>query len=151
MKTRWYAAAILAALFIPYPARAQDAVPTFPLSEVRPGLKGVGKTIFQGDKVEEFQVEILGVLKNAIGPKHDVILARLAGGPLAKTGVILGMSGSPVYVDGKLLGAVALAFPLSTEPIAGITPIQEMLDVVPGKTPAAPVQTRARQSIRIEH
>ena len=131
MKTRWFLAGLLAALLAPFPARGQESVQTFPLSQVRPGLKGVGRTIFEGNKVEEFQVEVLGVLKNAIGPKHDVILARLSGGPLAKTGVILGMSGSPVYVDGKLLGAVSLAFPLSTEPIAGITPIQEMLDVVP--------------------
>jgi SpoIVB peptidase S55 len=150
MNKRWFTAAILAALLVPFPAHGQDPVPTFPLSEVRPGLKGVGRTIFQGEKVEEFQVEVLGVLKNATGPKHDVILARLAGGPLAKTGVILGMSGSPVYVDGKLLGAVALAFPLSTEPIAGITPIQEMLDVVPGTTPAAPIQTEAGRRLRIE-
>lgn len=150
MKKRWLTAAILAALFIPFPARGQEPVPTFPLSDVHAGLKGVGRTIFEGDKVEEFQVEILGVLKNAIGPKHDVILARLSGGPLAKTGVILGMSGSPVYVDGKLLGAVALAFPLSTEPIAGITPIQEMLDVVPESNPAAPIKTEAGRSIRIE-
>ena len=131
METRWFLAGLLAVLLAPFPARGQESVQTFPLSQVRPGLKGVGRTIFEGNKVEEFQVEVLGVLKNAIGPKHDVILARLSGGPLAKTGVILGMSGSPVYVDGKLLGAVSLAFPLSTEPIAGITPIQEMLDVVP--------------------
>lgn len=112
--------------------RGQDNSKFFPLSEIRPGLKGVGRTIFEGDKIEEFQVDFLGVLKNAIGPKHDVILARLSGGPLEKTGVIAGMSGSPVYVDGKLVGAVALAFPFSKDPIAGITPIQEMLDVVPG-------------------
>ena len=112
----------------------QEGVPIFPVEDIRPGLKGVGRTIFNGDKVEEFQVEILGVLKNAIAPKRDVILARLSGGPLEKTGVIAGMSGSPVYVDGKLVGAVALAFPFSKEPVAGITPIKEMLDVVPEKT-----------------
>ena len=109
----------------------QSDIPFFPLDQVRPGLRGVGRTIFEGDKVEEFQVEIIGVLKNAIAPKHDVILARLSGGPLEKTGVIAGMSGSPVYLDGKLLGAVALSFPFSKDPLAGITPIQEMLDVVP--------------------
>jgi hypothetical protein len=115
----------------------------FPISEIRPGLKGVGRTVFEGDKVEEFQVEILGVLKNGLAPKHDVILARLSGGPLEKTGVIAGMSGSPVYVDGKLVGAVAISFPFSKEPLAGITPIEDMLEVVPeGKAPpAAPVAT----------
>jgi len=109
----------------------------FPLSEVRPGLKGVGRTIFQGDNITEFQVEILGVLRNAVAPKQDLILARLSGGPLAETGVIAGMSGSPVYIDGKLVGAVALAFPFSKEPIAGITPIEQMIDVVP-QAPQAP-------------
>ena len=71
------------------------------------------------------------MLKNAIAPKRDLILARLSGGPLATTGVISGMSGSPVYVDGKLVGAVSRSFPLSKEAIAGITPIGEMLTVVP--------------------
>ena len=93
--------------------------------EVRPGMKGIGKTVFQGTKIEEFDVELLGVLKN-FAPKQDMILARLSGGPLAHTGVIAGMSGSPVYIDGKLLGAVAFSFPYATEPIAGIQPIQQM-------------------------
>ena len=107
----------------------QASTPIFPLSDVRPGLKGVGRTIFEGDKIEEFQVEFLGVLRNALAPKRDLILARLTGGPLATTGVISGMSGSPVYVDGKLVGAVSRAFPLSKGAIAGITPIEEMLTV----------------------
>ncbi len=112
----------------------QESAPIFPVGEIHPGLKGVGRTIFTGDKIEEFQVEFLGVLKNALAPKRDIILARLSGGQIEKTGVIAGMSGSPVYVDGKLVGAVALSFPFSKDPIAGITPIGEMLDVVPEKT-----------------
>ena len=99
----------------------------FPLKDVRPGLRGVGKTVFQGDRIEEFQVEILGVLED-FGPKQPIILARLSGGPLAETGVLQGMSGSPVYIEGKLLGAVALGFPFSKEPICGIQPIQSMID-----------------------
>jgi hypothetical protein len=98
----------------------------FPLQDVRPGLRGVGRTVFQGDRIEEFQVEILGVLQN-LGPKQTIILARLSGGPLAETGVLQGMSGSPVYIDGKLLGAIALGFPFSKQAIAGIQPIQAML------------------------
>ncbi|MGA8183933.1 MAG: SpoIVB peptidase S55 domain-containing protein [Terriglobia bacterium] len=125
--------------------RAQGQTQFFPLKDVRPGLQGVGRTIFQGNKVQEFQVEFLGVLKNFLAPKHSVILARLSGGPLAETGVIAGMSGSPVYVDGKLVGAVALAFPFSKEAIAGITPIQEMLDVVP-EAPGARVSAKARSA-----
>jgi hypothetical protein len=107
------------------------------VDEVRPGMKGFGKTVFQGTKIEQFDVELLGVLKN-FAPKQDMILARLSGGPLARTGVIAGMSGSPVYVDGKLLGAVAFSFPFATEPIAGIQPIQQMLDLLDQKNAAQP-------------
>lgn len=129
--------------------RAQDQTQFFPLKDIRPGLRGVGRTIFQGDKVQEFQVEFLGVLKNFLAPKHDVILARLSGGPLAETGVIAGMSGSPVYVDGKLVGAVALAFPFSKEAITGITPIQEMLDVVPETAKGSPLRKARASSISL--
>jgi hypothetical protein len=102
----------------------------FPLKDVRAGQHGVGRTVFSGSRIEEFQVEILGVLEN-IGPKQSIILARLSGGPLAQTGVMQGMSGSPVYIDGKLVGAVALGFELAKEPICGIRPIEEMLRVEP--------------------
>ncbi len=90
--------------------------------------------MFSGSRVEEFQVEILGVLEN-IGPRESIILARLKGGPLENTGVMQGMSGSPVYIDGRLAGAVALGFPLSKEAIAGIRPIEEMLRVDPDAKP----------------
>ena len=126
----------------------QASPPIFPLSQVRPGLKGVGRTIFQGDKIEEFQVEILGVLKNALAPKRSLILARLSGGPLATTGVISGMSGSPVYIDGKLVGAVSRSFQLSKEPIAGITPIEDMMRVVPSPS-AASTPALANDAYRI--
>ncbi len=140
MKLARFAPALLA-LLLAVPAWGQERPEIFPLSQVQPGLKGVGRTIFAGDKIEEFQVEIVGVLQNALAPKHSVILARLTGGPLEKTGVIAGMSGSPVYVDGKLVGAVALSFPFSKEPYAGITPIEDMLDVVPAPLPA-PARTK---------
>ena len=119
------------ALALTGPAWCQSNIQLFPIADVKPGLKGVGRTIFQGDQIEEFQVEILGLMKNVLAPKRDLILARLSGGPLEKTGVIAGMSGSPVYIDGKLVGAVAISFPFSKEPLAGITPIKEMLQVVP--------------------
>ena len=96
--------------------------------QLKPGMKGVGKTVFQGMKVEEFGVEILGVLKKW-RPDGDLILAKLSGGPLEKTGVIAGMSGSPVYIQGKLIGAIAYAWPFATQPIVGITPIGEMLEI----------------------
>src|SRR5208282_92269 len=153
MKTRWLVTSLLVSsllipsLFLVPVLRAQDDIKFFPLSEVRPGLKGVGRTIFQGDTITEFQVEILGVLRNAIAPKQDLILARLSGGPLADTGVIAGMSGSPVYIDGKLVGAVAIAFPFSKEPIAGITPIEQMIDVVPQAKTAADGHLKASEAI----
>lgn len=128
--TRLTAALALALLFSSTP-RCQTHPNYFPVDEIKPGMLGMGRTIFEGDKIEEFRVEFLGVLRNALAPKHDVILARLSGGPLDKTGVIAGMSGSPVYVDGRLVGAVALSFPFSKDPIAGITPISEMTDIVP--------------------
>ena len=104
----------------------------FPLKDIRAGQHGVGRTVFSGSRVEEFQVEILGVLEN-IGPRESIILARLKGGPLENTGVMQGMSGSPIYIDGRLAGAVALGFPLSKEAIAGIRPIEEMLQVDPDR------------------
>ena len=99
-----------------------------PLDQVKPGMKGVGKTVFRGAEVEEFEAEVLGVLKN-ITPRQDAILARLSGGPLEKTGVMGGMSGSPVYVDGRLIGAVAFSFPFSKEAVAGLTPIEQMVGI----------------------
>src|SRR4051794_34680421 len=116
---------------------AQTAL--FPLKNIQPGMRGTGRTVFSGNKVEDFQVEILGVLDN-IGPKESLILARLSGGPLEHTGVMQGMSGSPVYIDGKLVGAVAMAFPFSKDPIAGIRPIEAMVRTatVPSATPSSP-------------
>ena len=97
-----------------------------PLVQVKAGMKGRGKSVFEADRIEEFDAEILGVLEN-FQPRRNLILARLRGRGLETTGVIEGMSGSPVYIDGKLIGAVAFSFPFSKEPIAGITPIEEML------------------------
>ncbi|MBI3665911.1 MAG: hypothetical protein HY236_06750 [Acidobacteria bacterium] len=114
----------------------------FPLAQVKPGMKGIGRTVFAGEKIEDFQVEILGVLEN-VAPRQSIIMARLSGGPLEKAGVMAGMSGSPVYIDGKLLGAVALAFPFATEPIAGIRPISEMVEVFQQKAEPPPATLKA--------
>jgi hypothetical protein len=114
-----------------------------PLKDIRPGMKGVGRTVFSGNQIDEFQVDILGVLDN-IGPKESLILARLSGGPLEHTGVLQGMSGSPVYIDGKLVGAVAMAFAYSKDPIAGIRPIEEM---VGRGTPVSAPTTAPRRAL----
>src|SRR5438874_6665853 len=88
-------------------------------------MKGEGRTVLKGTRVETFQVELLGVMRNT-SPGRDLVLARLSGLNLEKSGVIAGMSGSPVYVDGKLVGAVAYAWAFGKEPIAGITPFPQM-------------------------
>jgi hypothetical protein len=103
-------------------------------------MHGVGRTVFSGNRIEEFQVEILGVLENT-GPHESIILGRLSGGPLAETGVMQGMSGSPVYIDGRLVGAIALGYAFSKEPIAGIRPIEDMIR--PATTRAAISAPRA--------
>ena len=109
----------------------------FPVDQVRAGQLAIGKTVFHGTEVEEFEIEILGVLENFAGPKSSVIFGKLSGGPLARTGVMSGMSGSPVYIDGRLAGAVALMFPFSKEPLAGIRPIGEMVAGFEEGTPSS--------------
>ena len=103
--------------------------PQMSVSDIRPGMVGIGRTVFEGTKVEEFKAHVIGVVENVIGTHRNLILARLEGGPLAESGVIAGMSGSPVYIDGRLIGAVSYALgSFSKQPIAGITPIAEMTD-----------------------
>ncbi|HUF23073.1 MAG TPA: SpoIVB peptidase S55 domain-containing protein [Vicinamibacterales bacterium] len=118
-------------------AAAPHATPSFmPVDEIRPGMVGTGHTVFAGSTREPFKAHIIGVLKNVLGPKRDIILARLDGGPIKDAGVIQGMSGSPVYIDGRLIGAVSYAlgaFP--KEAIAGITPIGEMIEDAALATP----------------
>lgn len=101
----------------------------FPLEDIRPGLKGYGMSVFQGSAPERFEVEILGVVDGMANPKQSIIIARLGGPLVDRTSVFQGMSGSPVYIDGKLVGAVAYAFPFSKEPLAGIQPIKNMIEV----------------------
>src|SRR2546421_1274058 len=101
----------------------------FPLEDVKPGMKGIARTVFKGTEPEEFGVEILGVLPGFPGPHQSAIIARLSGANAEKTGVFAGMSGSPVYIDGRLVGAIAFSFPFSKEPIAGITPIKQMIEL----------------------
>jgi hypothetical protein len=142
MKFRSLIPVILCTLLLVEWPRAQSRY--MGVDEVRPGMVGVGRTVFEGDRIDEFKVHILGVLRNVNGPKRNMVLARLEGGPLATTGVIAGMSGSPVYIEGRLLGAVAFSLgQFSREPIAGITPIQEMIESAgpqPRRAPTAAEQ-----------
>src|SRR6201987_190885 len=109
---------------------AQTTQPTIPVDQIHPGMRGVAYTVFEGVKPESMDVEVLGVLRNVNGPKGDVILVRLHGPKVEYTGVVAGMSGSPVYLDGKLAGALAFRIgEFSKEPIAGVTPIASMLEI----------------------
>ncbi len=101
----------------------------FALEDLRPGMKGTARTVFSGTEPQEFGVEILGVLPGFPGPRQSAIIAKLSGSNVEKTGVFAGMSGSPVYIDNRLVGAIAFSFPFSKEPIAGITPIKQMIEI----------------------
>src|ERR671916_2380170 len=121
--------AALLTLMLAGVAVAQNGPALFPLEDLRPGMKGTARTVFTGSETEEFGVEILGVLPGFPGPRQSAIIAKLSGPNVQKTGVFAGMSGSPVYIDGKIVGAIAFSFPFSKEPIAGITPMKQMIDV----------------------
>ncbi len=109
---------------------AQSTQPTIPVDQIHAGMRGVAYTVFEGIKPEPMDVEVLGVLHNVNGPKGDIILVRLHGKKVEYTGVVAGMSGSPVYIDGKLAGALAFRIgEFSKEPIAGVTPIADMLEI----------------------
>ncbi len=111
------------------PLPKPNAPELFALEDLRPGMKGVARTVFSGTDTQEFGVEILGVLPGFPGPRQSAIIAKLSGSNVDRTGVFAGMSGSPVYIDGKIVGAIAFSFPFSKEPIAGITPIKQMIDL----------------------
>src|ERR1700680_2378155 len=127
------AAAILAAAI---PSCSQDKFPTIPVSEIHPGMEGVAYTIFAGDEIEKMDLKVLGVLPNAIGPGGSIILVELKGPKVEHSGVVAGMSGSPVYFEGKLAGALSLKLGIFTkEPLAGVTPIENMLSLPKGQQP----------------
>ncbi len=106
----------------------------FPVSELKEGMKGTARTVFKGSESEEFNVEIIGVVPGGIGPHQDLVIGRISGGSSDRTSVFAGMSGSPVYIDGKLVGAISYSFPFSKEPICGITPIEQMINIFEHKT-----------------
>ena len=152
----------LAASLLP---RAESSARTRPASDdavisidqIQPGMKGVAYTIFSGDKIEPMDLEVIGILHNALGPKQDVILVQMHGEKVEHSGVVAGMSGSPVYFNGKLAGALSLKLGVFTkEAIGGVTPIASILDIqnalpgTPGTLPATPTSAGAAESaIRI--
>lgn len=137
-------AILFSAVFVA--AQVIPAVPgrdLMPLSEVRVGMKGTARTVFSGTKPEEFGVEILGIVPNGIGPRQDLIVGKLSGANADRTLVFAGMSGSPVYIDGKLVGAISYSFPYAKEAICGITPIGSMISIF--EQPAAPPRLGANR------
>src|SRR3954465_2726491 len=135
----------------PAAAKQPEVIPNIiPVSEIKPGMRGVAYPVFEGVKPEPMEVEVLGVLKNNFnGPKSDVILVRLHGEKVEFTGVVAGMSGSPVYFNGRLAGALAFRIgEFSKEPIAGVTPISEMLEIsaIDSTPTSVPVQVRSGPS-----
>src|ERR1700674_5835026 len=120
-------AALLVSLLAPALLAADPEI--FPLSQVQPGMKGEALTIFAGDQIEKFDLVVIGVMPNFLAPKESIILVQLLGPRVEHTGVVAGMSGSPGYLDGKLAGALSLKLGIFTkEPIAGVTPIEDVLD-----------------------
>ena len=132
--------AAIAALFLCMTSLFAQAPATLGVAEIRAGMKGYGRTVFQGGKIERFEFEVLGVQKNA-APGRSRIMVRASGGPLAETGILAGMSGSPCYIDGKLIGALSTGIAFEKEPIGGITPIAEMLDQLRDIPETAPSRT----------
>jgi hypothetical protein len=113
-----------------------------PLSEVKKGMKGYGLTVFESGKLEKFDVEIVGVL-HKIGPDQDLILARVDSPEVRRAGIIAGMSGSPIYIDGKIIGALAYAWQFAKEPVAGVTPIDEMLKIAQANSATSAIAAAA--------
>ncbi|MGC1618518.1 MAG: SpoIVB peptidase S55 domain-containing protein [Candidatus Acidiferrum sp.] len=127
-----------ASSFIPAQAQVPATTEIIPLSQIRPGMQGYAYTIFAGDQVEKFDLEVIGIMPNFLGPKQSIILVQLKGPKVEHTGVVAGMSGSPVYFDGKLAGALSLKLGVFTkEPIGGVTPIEDVLRPQPQLTSEA--------------
>jgi hypothetical protein len=123
-------ALLVSLIFLSRNLAAQSPQPTIPVDQIHAGMRGYALTVFEGVKPESMDVEVLGILHNVNGPKGDMILVRLHGAKVEYTGVVAGMSGSPVYLHGKLAGALAFRIgEFSKEPIAGVTPIADMLEI----------------------
>jgi hypothetical protein len=141
------AALMLGSVAAPAVRAAGNQPPVLPLDQVKPGMRGVAYTIFAGDTIEPFDVEVIGILPNLMGPKQSIILVQLHGEKAEHTGVVAGMSGSPVYVDGKLMGALSLKFGVFVkEPLAGVTPIEDILSIPTEESPLTPKTLSVRSA-----
>lgn len=127
----------LSTLLLPVILSATDIMPQ---NEIKPGMKGIGKTIFKGTRIEQFDFEVLGIQENGMGPGKNIIWTELFNPILTETGVMQGMSGSPLYIDGRIIGAVAYGMSYAKKPIAGITPIEDMLKVSEYNNPTVSIE-----------
>src|SRR5580692_7945080 len=126
------AAPAIAPAYLATRAQAPTSTEVLPLSRVHPGMQGYAYTIFAGDQVEKFDLEVIGIMPNFLGPRQTIILVQLKGPKVEHTGVVAGMSGSPVYFEGKLAGALSLKLGVFTkEPIGGVTPIEDIIHPQP--------------------
>lgn len=135
---------LLVASMIPCPGTA-SAIETMPIEEVEAGQRGYGVSVFSGDRPERFEIEVLGVMR-AVAPGMSYVLARLSGQGLERSGVVSGMSGSPVYIDDRLVGAIAFSWTFAEEAIAGITPIEAMRGMTGSRRPRGAATTRVELS-----
>ena len=138
----------LGSIAVPAARGAGERPPTISLDQIKPGMTGVAYTIFAGDKIEPFDIEVIGILPNLLGPKQSIILVQLHGEKAEHTGVVAGMSGSPVYIDGKLAGALSLKFGVFVkEPLGGVTPIENILSIPSDENPANPKALSVRSTV----
>jgi SpoIVB peptidase S55 len=136
-------ATVVVASFALTPTLSAQSNDILPLSQVRAGMQGYAYTIFAGDQIEKFDLEVIGVMPNFLGPQQSIILVQLKGEKVEHTGVVAGMSGSPVYLDGKLAGALSLKLGVFTkEAIGGVTPIEDILHPAAGSNNATPVSAQ---------
>jgi hypothetical protein len=136
-----------AALLGQRPAGATPPSDILPVSQIRSGMRGYGLTVFRGIRIERFGVTVVAVVRNGslVAPGHDMILIRMSGGPMTQRGanLIRGMSGSPIYIGGRCIGAFSQGEPTAKEPLGGVTPIEDMLEAWDPKLPQSP-QARGR-------
>src|SRR5262245_61708136 len=155
MAIKVFAALIAVAASVSGWARAGEPDPKsyWDVKDIRTGMRGVGRTVMVGTKLEEFGAEVLGVMRD-VSPGRDMVLCRLTGCNLEHAGIIQGMSGSPIYIDGKLLGAVAFAWEFAKDPIAGVTPFGQMVQYVRSSDRRIAAEARDRpdavRTVRLE-
>ena len=145
--------AFVISLAAPVAAQTPRYPDILPVGKIQPGMKGYGLTVFRGTRIERFDVTVVGVVKKGslLVRGHDMILVRMKGGPMTERGAYLiqGMSGSPIYINGKIIGAFSMGEYTTKEPLGGVTPIEDMLEAWDPRLPEKPLASLPRQSQRV--